>query len=321
MKKNVFGKINGKEVYKYTLKGDNVTLDVLDFGATVQSLYVDGINIVQSFDMAEDYKLRDGYVCGVIGRVANRISKAKFSLNGQEYRLTKNEGENQLHGGLQGFHHKFYEVEEIENGLKMTCVSPDGEEGYPGRLVFTIEFILTGRALHIGYSAVSDKDTIWAPTHHFYFNMNGPIGYANSNHLTIYSDYYTPVDKELIPLGYKADVTGTPFDFRMGKRIDKDKTELGIYDHNFMLNGEHAATMVGDVSGLKMEVYTDMPAMQMYTGAGVKETRSTEKIADRGGVALEPQFAPNAINVEGFEKPMLKANEEKRYYIRLEFLC
>ena len=274
---------------------------------------------MQSFETVEDYKLRGGYVCGAIGRVANRIAKAKFTLNGQEYKLTKNEGENQLHGGLQGFHHKFYEVKEIENGLKMTCVSPDSEDGYPGRLVFTVEFILTGRTLHIGYSAISDKDTIWAPTHHFYFNMNGPIGYANSNHLTIYSDYYTPVDKELIPLGYKADVTGTPFDFRKGKRIDQDKTELGIYDHNFILNSEHAATMIGDVSGLKMEIYTDMPAMQMYTGAGKVETRNTEKISDRGGVALEPQFVPNAINMEGFDKPILKASEEKRHYIRLEF--
>ena len=319
MKKEEFGKIDGKEVYKYTLIGAGVSLEVLDFGATIQSLYVDGVNIVQSFETAKDYKVRGGYVCGVIGRVANRIAKAKFTLNGKEYQLTKNEGENQLHGGLQGFHHKFYEVEEIENGLKMTCISPDGEDGYPGRLVFTVEFILTGRRLHIGYSAVSDKDTIWAPTHHFYFNMNGPIGYANSNHLRIYADAYTPVDKELIPLGYKAEVTDTPFDFREGKRVDKDKTELGIYDHNFMLNGEHAATMVGDVSGLKMEVYTDMPAMQMYTGAGVEETRKAEKISDRGGVAIEPQFAPNAINMEGFEKPIVKANEEKRHYIRLEF--
>ena len=319
MKREAFGKVDGKEVYKYTLMGDNVSVDVLDFGATIQSLYVDGINVVQSFETAEDYKLRGGYVCGAIGRVANRIAKAKFTLNGQEYKLTKNEGENQLHGGLQGFHHKFYEVKEIENGLKMTCVSPDSEDGYPGRLVFTIEFTLTGRTLHIEYSAISDKDTIWAPTHHFYFNMNGPIGYANSNQLTIYADTYTPVDKELIPLGYKADVTGTPFDFRKGKRIGQDKTELGIYDHNFMLNSEHAATMVGDISGLKMEVYTDMPAIQMYTGAGKEETRNAEKISDRGGVALEPQFAPNAINMEGFDKPILKANEEKRHYIQLAF--
>ena len=94
MKKEAFGKVDGKEVYKYTLTGDNVSVDVLDFGATIQSLYVDGINVVQSFETAEDYKLRGGYVCGAIGRVANRIAKAKFTLNGQEYKLTKNEGEN-----------------------------------------------------------------------------------------------------------------------------------------------------------------------------------------------------------------------------------
>ena len=319
MNKELFGKIEGKEVYKYTLTGENISLDVLDLGATIQGLYVDGINIVQCFETAQDYKTRPGYVCGVIGRVANRIAKAKFSLNGQEYLLTKNEGENQLHGGLQGFHHKFYTVEEIENGLKMSCFSKDGEDGYPGNLTFVVEFVLTGRKLHIGYLAVSDKDTIWSPTHHFYFNMNGPVGYANSNKLAIYADYYTPVDSELIPLGNKVDVTGTPFDFRKGKRVDQDKTELGIYDHNFMLNGEHAATMVGDVSGMKMEVYTDMPAMQMYTGAGLEETKNVEKLADRGGVALEPQFPPNAINMQGFDKPVLKANEEKRHYIRLEF--
>jgi aldose 1-epimerase len=135
MKREVFGKVDGKEAYKYTLTGDNVSVDVLDFGATIQSLYVDGINIVQSFETAEDYKARGGYVCGVIGRVANRIAKAKFTLNEKEYQLTQNERKNQLHVGLNGFHHKFYEVEKIENGLKMTCISPDGEDGYPGQLI------------------------------------------------------------------------------------------------------------------------------------------------------------------------------------------
>ena len=319
MEKELFGLVNNKEVYRYTLKGDNISLKVLDFGATIQSLYVNDINIVQSFEKANDYNLRGGYVCGVIGRVANRIAKAKFNLNGHSYQLTKNEGDNQLHGGLIGFHHKFYEVEEIENGLRMRCLSSDGEDGFPGELEFVVEFKLIGRTLDIIYSAVSNKDTIWAPTHHFYFNMNGPIGHANSNYLKIYADYYTPVDKELIPLGTKEDVSGTLFDFRNGKRVDQDKTELGIYDHNFMLNGEHAATLIGDISNLKLEIYTDMPAIQMYTGAGVEETKFAKEIADRGGVALEPQFAPNAINMEVFDKPILKANEKKTHYIRLEF--
>lgn len=319
MQKELFGEIDGKKVYRYALTGENVTAYVLDFGATLQALYVDGVNVVQSFDTAIDYKTRGGYVCGAIGRVSNRIGKAQFTLDGKTYALTKNEGVNQLHGGLHGFHHKFYEVEEQENGLRMTCTSPDGENGYPGNMTFTVRFTLVGRALNIEYFAIADKDTLFAPTHHFYFNLNGPVGYANSNRLTIYADGYTPVDKELIPLGYVALVDGTPFDFRKEKQVDRDKTELGIYDHNFMLNGEHAATMRGDKTGIKMEIYTDMPAMQMYTGSGGKETETAEKVADRGGVALEPQFAPNAINMDGFAKPILEENKPICHYIRLEF--
>lgn len=319
MKKELFGKTDGKDVYRYELSGENVTAYVLDYGATLQSLFVDGINVVQSFETAMDYKTRGGYVCCAIGRVSNRIAKARFSLNGKTYRLTKNEGENQLHGGLNGLHQKFYQTEEIENGLRMTCISPDGEDGYPGKMSFTVCFTLVGRTLNIEYSAVSDKDTLFAPTHHFYFNLNGPIGYANSNRLAIYADGYMPVDKELIPIGNVAPVECTPFDFRKMKQIDGEKTELGIYDHNFILNGEHAATMFGDKSGIKMEVYTDMPAMQMYTGSGGRETATKAKPSDRGGVALEPQYAPNAINTEGLKKPILKANEIKKHYIRLEF--
>lgn len=319
LKKELFGIIDEKEVYRYELSGDNVTAYVLDFGATLQSLFVDGINVVQSFDTAMDYKTRGGYVCGAIGRVSNRIAKARFSLNGEVFQLTKNEGENQLHGGLNGFHHKFYQVEEVDGGLVMKTFSEDGEDGYPGNLTFTVKFTVSGRILNIEYSAESDRDTLFAPTHHFYFNLNGPVGYANSNLLAIYADGYTPVDGELIPLGTVESVDGTPFDFRQMKQVDRDKTELGIYDHNFMLNGEHCATMIGDMSGKKMEIYTDMPAMQMYTGAGGQETEEARSAADRGGVALEPQFAPNAINMDGFRQPILKAGTKNSHYIRLEF--
>ena len=313
MKKELFGEIDGREVFQYTLEKGNIKLGVLDFGGTISCLVVDGVNIVRSFATAEEYAKNDEYVCCAIGRVSNRIAGGEFSLNSAKYRLTKNEGNNQLHGGAGGFHAKFYDVEEVENGCKMTYVSPDGEEGYPGRLVFSVTFTLAEKAVHIEYSALSDQDTIWAPTQHFYFNMNGPIGNANSNALTIYADEYTPVNAELIPIG-KADVTGTPFDFRKGKRIACELEKVGLYDHNFLLTGSRAATLVGDISELKMDVFTDMPAMQLYTGAGEK---LDEK--DKGGVALEPQFTPNAINMQGFEKPILKAKECKRHYIRLEF--
>lgn len=319
MKKELFGTIDGKEVYKYLLSGDGVSVAVIDYGAAVQSILVNGVEVVQSFSRAEDYKIRPGYVCGAIGRVSNRIANAEFTLNGETFHLTANEGKNQLHGGKEGFNHKFFNVEEIENGVKMTYLSPDGEEGYPGNLLFTVNFTLIGRTFNIEYNAVSDKDTLFAPTHHFYFNLNGPVGGANSNELAIYADGYTPVDKELIPTGEVLPVAGTPFDFRTMKRVDRDKTDMGIYDHNFMLNGNRAATMVGDETGIEMEIYTDMPAMQMYTGAGGEEKRKEVNPAYRGGVALEPQFAPNSVNMQGFAKPILKANEVEKHFIRLEF--
>lgn len=130
------------------------------------------------------------------------------------------------------------------------------------------------------------------------------------------NDHY---DGELIPLGNIAPVDGTPFDFRKIRQIDNDVGENGIYDHNFMLNGEHAATMLGDKSGIKMEVYTDMPAVQIYTGSGGKNTLNKANAADRGGVATEPQFAPNAINAEGFKKPILRVNVRRSHYIGLTF--
>ena len=319
MTKQLFGTIDGKDVYKYTLSGNGVTVSVINFGAAVQSIVVDGVETVQSFAHAEDYKNRSGYVCGAIGRVANRIADAKFTLDGTTYNVTKNEGDNQLHGGKVGFNHKFFDVEETDDGVTMTYVSADGEEGFPGKLTFTVKFTLVDRTFRIDYSACSDKDTVWAPTHHFYFNLNGQVGGANSNILAIYADGYTPVDEHLIPLGNVLPVDGTPFDFRTAKQVGRDKTERGIYDHNFMLNGNHAATMTGDQSGITMDIYTDMPAMQMYTGAGGEEKRAVSDPTARGGVALEPQFVPNAINMDGFAKPILKSGETQTHYISLTF--
>lgn len=319
MKKELFGMVDGKEVYRFLLEGDGVVVGVIDFGAAVQSVLVDGVEVVQSFSRAEDYKTRSGYVCGAIGRVSNRIANAEFTLNGKTFHLTANEGENQLHGGIEGFNHKFFKAEGIENGVKMTYLSADGEEGYPGNLLFTVKFTLVGRTFNIEYSAVSDKDTLFAPTQHFYFNLNGQVGGANSNKLAIYADGYVPVDKELIPTGEVLPVDGTPFDFRTMKSVNRDKTETGIFDHSFILKGNHAATIVGDKSGIKAEIYTDMPAIQLYSGAGGEEKREEPDPTNRGGVALEPQFVPNAVNMQGFEKPILKANEEKKHFIRLEF--
>lgn len=319
MKKELFGMVDGKEVFRYLLAGDGADVAVIDYGAAVQSILVDGTEIVQSFSRAEDYKTRPGYVCGAIGRVSNRIANAEFTLNGKTFHLSANEGKKQLHGGIEGFNHKFFKAEEIENGVKMTYLSEDGEEGYPGNLLFTVKFTLVDRTFNIEYTAVSDKDTLFAPTHHFYFNLNGQVGGANSNKLAIYADGYVPVDKSLIPTGDVLPVDKTPFDFRTMKSVNRDKTDMGIFDHCFILNGNHAATIIGDKSGIKAEIYTDMPAVQLYSGAGGDEKREEPDPTNRGGVALEPQFVPNAVNMSGFEKPILKACEKKEHFIRLDF--
>jgi len=321
MKIESFGWIGEREVHRYTMEGDGVSVSVLDFGATVQSIVVDGVDVVLGFPQAVDYQKNGGYVCGTIGRVANRIGGARFTLGGREYVLSANERGNQLHGGKIGFHHKFWDATVSGNSVTMRCESPDGEDGYPGKLTMTVRFTLTGRIFNLAYSAVSDRDTIWAPTTHFYFNMNGEVGNAVSNELTLYADGYTPVDPELIPLGSVADVEGTPFDFRKPTRIDSRLDQVGGYDHNFVLTGSHAATLRGDRTDLRMEMYTDMPCIQLYSGNGNMGgvQGKLKPYFAREGIALEPQFAPNAINMEGFEKPILPANETRSHYITLVF--
>lgn len=320
MKKELFGIVDGNEVYRYLLAGDGVDVAVIDYGAAVQSISVDGIEIVQSFSRAEDYKIRPGYVCGAIGRVSNRIANAEFALNGKTFHLSANEGENQLHGGIEGFNHKFFKAEEIENGVKMTYLSEDGEEGYPGNLLFTVKFTLVGRTFNIEYTAVSDKDTLFAPTHHFYFNLNGQVGGANSNKLAIYADGYVPVDKSLIPTGDVLPVDKTPFDFRTMKSVNRDKTDMGIFDHCFILNGNHVATIIGDKSGIKAEIYTDMPAVQLYSGAGGDEKERRTRPDESRRSCLRAAIRSQRRQYAGIRKTDFKSGRKKGAFHKAGFL-
>lgn len=321
MERFLFGNLNGKEIYRYVLKGNGVQVAVLDFGATVQSIIVDGTDVALGFPKGEDYAVRKGYVGANVGRVANRIQDGKFTLNGKTYFLTKNEGNNQLHGGVNGFHLKFYDCEQVENGVKMTCFSPDGEEGFPGNLRESVTYLLKDRTFEIIFEATSDKDTVWAPTSHIYFNMNGEVGDATSNILTINADGYTPTRQDLIPTGEIAPVKGTPYDFTKAMVIEDGVKKTGGYDVNFVLNGEYAASIKGDKTGLEMQVYTDMPCLQIYSGMGdMGGVQGKSKLYyAKEGIAIEPQFAPNAINMQGFKKPLLKRGQTQQYYIKLKF--
>lgn len=312
---------------KFVISDTDVEAEIDDFGARLNALKVNGVDIALGFNSAEDYVKSNCYAGATVGRVANRIAKGKFVLNGKEYCLNTNNGENHLHGGNAGFDKKVFTViEKTENSVTMEYLSRDGEENYPGNLKFTVKFAVENNALEIEFTAVSDKDTLWCPTNHAYFNLDGEQrGDCRGNLLQLNADYYTPVDGGLIPTGGKKAVKGTPFDFTEIKTLGEDfgKEELCAtngYDHNYILNGEHAAHAESKVTGIKMDVYTDMPCIQFYSGGQLNNVTGKSGVYNQwAGFCLEPQFCPNAINMNGFEKPVLNKGEEVKHYIKLVF--
>ena len=310
-----------------TLKDGNIEADIESVGARINALRVKGVDIVLGFNTIDDYNKSGCYAGATIGRVANRIAKGRFTLNGKEYRLNVNNGENHLHGGNEGFDKKpFAILEQMDHSVTMEYISADGEENYPGNLQFKVKFTIENNSLFIEYGAVSDKDTLWCPTNHAYFNLDGEqSGDCLNNLLKINADFYTPVDSGLIPTGEKKKVKGTPFDFTKIKRIGDDiaseelKTTLG-YDHNYILKSNHAAHAESVVTGIKIDVYTDMPCLQFYSGGQLNGVKGKSGIYNQyAGFCLEPQFCPNAINMQGSSSPLLVAGEEKMHYIKYVF--
>ncbi len=320
--KTLFDNYNGKAVHLYTISNDEMSVGVLDFGGILNFIKIKTPkgekNILVGYDCVQGYLSSHSYCGSTVGRVANRIAGVKFTLDGKEWHISPNENGNCLHGGEQGFDKRFYEAETDGDTLTLSLVSKDGDMGFPGNLHFKAEFTLEGRSLTIKYYGISDKTTLFSPTCHAYFNMNGG-GEVMGNLLKINADNYTPVDEQLIPLGRTESVKGTPLDFTELKRIGEDYVKLGgkTYDHNFCLNNSRAVTAVGEKSGIKMEMQTDLPGLQLYGG---KPAAYNGK-GGGCGFCLEPQYYPNAVNVEGFETPILKENEEKHHYINLLFDC
>ncbi|MBO4913878.1 MAG: galactose mutarotase [Oscillospiraceae bacterium] len=299
-----------------------LSLTVLDYGATIQSLCVPGadgkpVDVVLGYDSAELYEAGHDYIGATIGRVGNRIGGARFSLNGTEYRLAKNDGENHLHGGKRGFDRRMWDMRASDDGVVCERLSPDGEEGYPGDLRVRVSFTLSADgALKIAYDAETSADTLVNLTNHSYFNLNGG-GSALGHSLTVYADRFCENDACCLPTGALLDVGGTPFDFRsaktLGAEIDADHPQLrcgcGGYDHSFDLCGRRAAVLCGDRSGIVMTVDTDMPAMQLYTANGLSPQtgKAGGRMETRGAVCLETQLHPNALRCYGFPSPVLRA--------------
>lgn len=332
----------GVEVELYTLTNKSgMEAAITTYGGAVVSLKVPDRHgtledVVLGYDSLDGYVNDKVYFGAIIGRYGNRIGHAKFTLGGKTYTLAKNNGENTLHGGIKGFNKALWTAKEIPakdgQGLELTYLSKDGEEGFPGNLHVRVVYTLTdSNELKIEYSATTDKDTVVNLTNHSYFNLLGVgqgTGDVLGHVLMIEADKFTPVDSGLIPTGELRDVAGTPFDFRkptlIGARINDDNQQLklaGGYDHNFVLRrkmGEPislAARVVEQASGRVLEVWTTEPGMQLYTGNFLDGS-----IHGKGGVVyakhmafcLETQHFPDSPNHPKFPTTELKPGE--RYH-------
>ena len=332
MDKISFGKTTkGEEAFLYTLENQGIRATVTDYGATLVSLYVqkeDGeeIDVVLGYDDVLGYEKGTWFFGCPVGRHANRIGGATFEINGVTYEMDKNENGNNLHSGLDFYHNRIWKVEEVTKGsITFSLLSPDGDQGFPGELKLFMTYELTDdKMFEITYRGTPDQDTIINLTNHSYFNLNGHNSGDILNHLvTIDGDYYTKTDEQSIPTGILVEVDDTPMDFRdsrrIGEDIDSDYEAIVLgqgYDHNWALNNDgnyqKVATAKGDLSGIEMEVYTDLPGMQLYAGNFIDDEKGKEGAIypKRGGFCFETQFFPDAIHHENFVSPITKAKEE-----------
>ena len=331
--KQGFGKVDGQSVDLYTLTNSHgLEAKITNYGGIVVSLRVPDRtrnfdDVVLGYDNLDAYLKSTPYFGALIGRYGNRIGKGRFTLNGVEYKLAINNGENALHGGAKGFDKIVWNAKPLEtnNGpaLELTYLSRDGEEGYPGNLSVKVTYTLTNsNELRIDYSATTDKDTVVNLTHHSYFNLAGQgIGDILNHQLMIAADRFTPVDAGLIPTGELLSVTGTPFDFTrmtsIGARINSDDEQLKRgkgYDHNWVLNGRSgqlrlAAKVLESSTGRVMEVWTTEPGMQFYTGNfldGTLTGKGGKVYQQRYGFCLETQHFPDSPNKLTFPSTVLK---------------
>ena len=328
--KNSFGTTSkGEAVDIYTIRNSAGTaVDILTYGATVNSIYAADKNgvfadVLSGFDTIEGHENFSDYQGMTVGRYANRIAGGKFSIDGVEYNVEKNEkGITCLHGGaeLSTAIWKAFIVD--DNAIEMNYTSPDGAMGFPGKVDFKVIFTLhEDNALKIEYSAISDKKTVINMTNHAYFNLAGK-GDILAHELMINADAYTPIDENSIPTGEIRPVEGTPFDFRVAKPIGKDidavDDQLAIgrgYDHNFCLNdGEGPiATAYDPESGRFLEVFTDLCGVQLYTGNfldGTNTGKNGVKLIKNAGFCLETQYYPNTPNMPEFPQCTFDAGEK-----------
>jgi aldose 1-epimerase len=331
VQKQVYGKMpDGTPIELYTLSNAHgMRAGIMTYGGTIVSLtapdragkYAD---VVLGMDSLEGYLKGVPFFGALIGRYGNRIGHAQFELDGKTYHLPKNDGDNTLHGGDRGFDKRVWTAREVGDSLELTYLSKDGEEGFPGNLSAKVVYTVTPRnELRIEYTATTDKDTVVNLTNHSYFNLAGPgSGDILQHEVTIHADRFTPVDKGLIPTGELRAVKGTPFDFTkataIGARIGQNDEQLVFgkgYDHNWVLNGSgmrQAAEVYEPKTGRVLDVLTDQPGLQFYTGNfldGTIHGKGGKAYGHRGAFCMETQHFPDSPNHPSFPTTELKPGE------------
>jgi aldose 1-epimerase len=322
-----FGRLpGGSSVTIYTLKSSRLEMRVMTYGARVVSIKSPDrngkmANVALGYDNLEDYiKDTKTYFGAVAGRYANRIANGTFKLEGKEYHLSTNEGTNTLHGGIEGFDRRNWTGTEVANGVELTLVSKDGDQGFPGSITARVRYTLQENKVVIRYTATTDKPTVINLTNHTYFNLSGAgTGTILNERLAIHADKMTPVSSNLIPTGELKSVIGTPFDFTrpeiIGARISANDEQLKFgrgYDHNWVLNGKrrslHPAAEVYDpASGRVLIEETTEPGLQFYTGNFLDGTFSgpAGNYGFRSGLCLESQHFPDSPNHSSFSSSEL----------------
>jgi aldose 1-epimerase len=337
IEQNAFGKTaDGQEVSLFTLQNaSGMKATLTNYGAIVTSLYVPDRNgnlddVVLGYAALDGYLKEHPYFGAIVGRYGNRIAKGRFTLDGVEYKLATNNGENHLHGGIKGFDKVVWSAEPVKQdsavGVRFGYISKSGDEGYPGNLSCTVTYWLTSdNELKIEYHATTDRATPVNLTHHGYFNLAGQgKGDILHHQLEIFADRFTPVDKGLIPSGELRPVEGTPMDFRqphsIGERINSDDEQLKFglgYDHNWVLNSSDgspalAARVYEPTSGRVMEVWTTEPGLQFYSGNfldGTLTGKDGRVYKHRYGLCLETQHFPDSPNKPNFPSTILRSGE------------
>lgn len=318
----------GEKASLYTIKNQKgMEIAVSDYGASLVKVLVldkEGNlrDVVLGYDEVSGYETGGLHLGATVGRVANRIGGGQFELNRRKYSLTRNDGQNTLHGGTDFYNKRLWQVEEADGShITLLLHSPDGDQGFPGAVTIRVTYTLTDEnEIRIHYHAIPEEDTLLNLTNHSYFNLFGHAsGTAMDQEVTILADAYTRADAQSIPTGEIVPVEGTPMDFRRGKvigeEIEADYEALkfgGGYDHNWVINGAGfrcAASMYSEKSGIRMKVFTDLPGMQFYTGNFIKHADGKDGAVyrKRDGVCFESQYFPDAVHKENFEGPVVRA--------------